>query len=283
MVGENLGKNPTSYLRPSAIASSSDLIGCLRIEVTEGVRLFPTRLHHASVAQKAAHHARELENACEHVKREEDFYWERDGTIDKAVDRFVISLDSDSDNMKVEESATAYTNNFMEGFCLLPPSPTEDRLATEEVRAVEIKLDSLPGSEAQLLRDKFGKNSGYKKMCKVAQVLEDVPVETNHNLLSEELTGSRQIHVEAELSHLFRIPRIPSVSLHNFEGHQDCDNCAMLGRGDRMELSELFVQVRQKECRARAITTGYGENVTVLRDDTKSPHSHAPNREAAQA
>ncbi|KAJ4437292.1 hypothetical protein ANN_17430 [Periplaneta americana] len=50
-----------------------------------------------------------------------------------------------------------------------------------EVRAVEIKLDSLPDPEAQLLRDKFqnvfGKNSGYKKMCKVAQVLEDVPVD----------------------------------------------------------------------------------------------------------
>ncbi|KAJ4452283.1 hypothetical protein ANN_03801 [Periplaneta americana] len=50
----------------------------------------------------------------------------------------------------------------------------------QEVRAVEIKLDSLPGSEAQVLRDKFqnvfGKNSGYKKMCKVAQVLEGVPV-----------------------------------------------------------------------------------------------------------
>ncbi|KAJ4429380.1 hypothetical protein ANN_21537 [Periplaneta americana] len=50
-----------------------------------------------------------------------------------------------------------------------------------EVRAVEIKLDSLPGSEVQVLRDKFqnvfGKNSGYKKMCKVAQVLEGVPVD----------------------------------------------------------------------------------------------------------
>ncbi|KAJ4440963.1 hypothetical protein ANN_10812 [Periplaneta americana] len=49
------------------------------------------------------------------------------------------------------------------------------------VRAVKIKLDSLPGSEVQVLRDKlfqnvFGKNSGYKKMCKVAQVLEGVPV-----------------------------------------------------------------------------------------------------------
>ncbi|KAJ4451310.1 hypothetical protein ANN_02771 [Periplaneta americana] len=64
---------------------------------------------------------------------------------------------------------------------------------------------------------------------------------TNHNLRSEELTGSRQIHVEAELPHLFRIPRIPSVSLSHFEGHQDCGNCAMLGGGDRMELSEVFV------------------------------------------
>ncbi|KAJ4427330.1 hypothetical protein ANN_24950 [Periplaneta americana] len=61
-----------------------------------------------------------------------------------------------------------------------------------------------------------------------------------NGILREELTGSRQIHVEAECSHLFRILRIPSVSLHNFEGHQDCGNCAMLGRGDRMELSELF-------------------------------------------
>ncbi|KAJ4437689.1 hypothetical protein ANN_17834 [Periplaneta americana] len=52
----------------------------------------------------------------------------RDGMIDKAVDRFVISLDSDSDdddgddNVEVEESATAHTNNFMESVCLLPPS-----------------------------------------------------------------------------------------------------------------------------------------------------------------
>ncbi|KAJ4447000.1 hypothetical protein ANN_08988 [Periplaneta americana] len=64
---------------------------------------------------------------------------------------------------------------------------------------------------------------------------------TNHDPRSEALTGARQIHVEAELPHLFRIPRIPSVSLYNFEGHQNCDNCAMLGREDRMELSELFV------------------------------------------
>ncbi|KAJ4445204.1 hypothetical protein ANN_07005 [Periplaneta americana] len=33
---------------------------------------------------------------------------------------------------------------------------------------------------------------------------------TNHNSRSEELTDSRQIHVEAELPRLFRIPRIPS-------------------------------------------------------------------------
>ncbi|KAJ4436638.1 hypothetical protein ANN_16769 [Periplaneta americana] len=64
---------------------------------------------------------------------------------------------------------------------------------------------------------------------------------TNHNPRSEELTGARQIHVEAELPHLFRISRIPSVSLHNFEAQQDCGNCAMLGRGNRTELSELFV------------------------------------------
>ncbi|KAJ4451006.1 hypothetical protein ANN_02442 [Periplaneta americana] len=40
----------------------------------------------------------------------------------------------------------------------------------------------------------------------------------NHNPRSEELTGSRQIHVEAELSHLFRIPRIPSVSFQGSPG-----------------------------------------------------------------
>ncbi|KAJ4430966.1 hypothetical protein ANN_19559 [Periplaneta americana] len=63
----------------------------------------------------------------------------RDGMIDKAVDRFVISLDSDSDDddgddnmeVEVEESATAHTNSFMEGVCLLPPSPAEFRSATE--------------------------------------------------------------------------------------------------------------------------------------------------------
>ncbi|KAJ4430969.1 hypothetical protein ANN_19562 [Periplaneta americana] len=72
-------------------------------------------------------------NACEHIKKEEDFYWERDGMIDKAVDRFVISLDSDSDDddgddnmeVEVEESATAHTNSFMEGVRLLPPSPPQ--------------------------------------------------------------------------------------------------------------------------------------------------------------
>ncbi|KAJ4438640.1 hypothetical protein ANN_14587 [Periplaneta americana] len=62
---------------------------------------------------------------------------------------------------------------------------------------------------------------------------------TNHNPRSEELTGFRQIHVEAELPHLFRIPRIPSVSPSYFEGYQDCGNCAMLGRGDRMELEVI--------------------------------------------
>ncbi|KAJ4425329.1 hypothetical protein ANN_28248 [Periplaneta americana] len=53
--------------------------------------------------------------------------------IDKAVDRFVISLDSDSDDddgddnmeVEVEESATAHTNIFIEGDCLLPPSPPQ--------------------------------------------------------------------------------------------------------------------------------------------------------------
>ncbi|KAJ4427800.1 hypothetical protein ANN_25453 [Periplaneta americana] len=34
----------------------------------------------------------------------------------------------------------------------------------------------------------------------------------------EELTGSRHIHVEAELLHLFRIPRIPSVSFQGSPG-----------------------------------------------------------------
>ncbi|KAJ4444595.1 hypothetical protein ANN_06391 [Periplaneta americana] len=46
-----------------------------------------------------------------------------------------------------------------------------------------------------------------------------------------------------EMPHLFRIPRIPSVSLYHFEGHQDCGNCAMLGRGNRMELSEILKAV----------------------------------------
>ncbi|KAJ4447818.1 hypothetical protein ANN_09826 [Periplaneta americana] len=72
-------------------------------------------------------------NACEHVKKEEDFYWERDGMIEKAVDRFIISLDSGSDDddcdnnmeVEVEESATAHTNSFMEGVCLLPSSPPQ--------------------------------------------------------------------------------------------------------------------------------------------------------------
>ncbi|KAJ4428594.1 hypothetical protein ANN_24638 [Periplaneta americana] len=41
---------------------------------------------------------------------------------------------------------------------------------------------------------------------------------TNHNPRSEEVTGSRQIYVEAELSHLFRIPRIPSVSFQGSPG-----------------------------------------------------------------
>ncbi|KAJ4445390.1 hypothetical protein ANN_07195 [Periplaneta americana] len=54
------------------------------------------------------------------------------------------------------------------------------QICGRKVRAVKIELNSLPGSEVQVLRDKFqnrfGKNSGYKKMCKVAQVLEDVPV-----------------------------------------------------------------------------------------------------------
>ncbi|KAJ4448158.1 hypothetical protein ANN_10171 [Periplaneta americana] len=63
---------------------------------------------------------------------------------------------------------------------------------------------------------------------------------TNHNPRSEKLTDPRQIHVEAELPHLFRIPRIASVSLSHFEGHQDCGNCAMLGRRDRTELSEVI-------------------------------------------
>ncbi|KAJ4446882.1 hypothetical protein ANN_13582 [Periplaneta americana] len=38
---------------------------------------------------------------------------------------------------------------------------------------------------------------------------------TNHNPRSEELTGTRQIHVETELPHLFRIPRIPSSTYSN--------------------------------------------------------------------
>ncbi|KAJ4445187.1 hypothetical protein ANN_06988 [Periplaneta americana] len=84
----------------------------------------------------------------------------------------------------------------------------------------------------------YGRNDhDFKIKCRKQKT----DVVTNHNPRSEELTGARQIHVEAELPDLFPISRIPSVSLHNFEGHQDCDNCAMLGRRDRMELSELFV------------------------------------------
>ncbi|KAJ4427812.1 Innexin inx1 [Periplaneta americana] len=41
---------------------------------------------------------------------------------------------------------------------------------------------------------------------------------TNHNTCSEDLTGSRQIHVAAELLHLFRIPRIPSISFRGSPG-----------------------------------------------------------------
>ncbi|KAJ4433883.1 hypothetical protein ANN_16196 [Periplaneta americana] len=82
---------------------------------------------------------------------------------------------------------------------------------------------------------------GFGIPKKLVRLIKMCLSETYSRVRIEELTGSRQIHVEAELSHLFRIPRIPSVSLHDFEGHQDCGTCAMLGRGDRMELSELFV------------------------------------------
>ncbi|KAJ4445601.1 hypothetical protein ANN_12283 [Periplaneta americana] len=47
------------------------------------------------------------------------------------------------------------------------------------------------------------------------RVISDI---TNHNPRSGELTGSRQIDVEAELPHLFRIPRIPSVSFRGSPG-----------------------------------------------------------------
>ncbi|PSN38063.1 hypothetical protein C0J52_16688 [Blattella germanica] len=60
-------------------------------------------------------------NVYEHVRKEEDFYWERDGMIDEAIDNFVIILEySDSDNDNDEEDTTS---NMMEGVSVLSPSP----------------------------------------------------------------------------------------------------------------------------------------------------------------
>ncbi|KAJ4437466.1 hypothetical protein ANN_17610 [Periplaneta americana] len=74
-------------------------------------------------------------------------------------------------------------DSLLSGFVNRYPSRYTERWLFKKtiwVRAVEIKLDSLPDSEVQVLRNKFqnvfGKNSGYNKMCKIAQVLEGVPV-----------------------------------------------------------------------------------------------------------
>ncbi|KAJ4443702.1 hypothetical protein ANN_05377 [Periplaneta americana] len=79
------------------------------------------------------------------------------------------------------------------------------------------------------LRENPGKNlnqnmnfTSYRKVLEINLNKEQkkkvsFPV-TNHNPRSEELKGSRQIRVEAELSHLFRFPRIPPVSFRRSPG-----------------------------------------------------------------
>ncbi|KAJ4427688.1 hypothetical protein ANN_25337 [Periplaneta americana] len=82
-------------------------------------------------------------------------------------------------NTAVQKSVVGTSLVDVEGRCPFQDEPPV--LADAEVHAVKIKLDSLPGSEVQVLRGKFqnvfGKNSGYKKMCKISQVLEGVPID----------------------------------------------------------------------------------------------------------
>ncbi|KAJ4438112.1 hypothetical protein ANN_14051 [Periplaneta americana] len=55
----------------------------------------------AAVEKVTAEH---WKNACEHVKNIEDFYWEKDGIVDKVIDNFIINLEeSDTDESDCED------------------------------------------------------------------------------------------------------------------------------------------------------------------------------------
>ncbi|KAJ4445341.1 hypothetical protein ANN_07146 [Periplaneta americana] len=86
----------------------------------------------------------------------------------------------------------------------------------------EIAISALKGSVQILRNHLYGSDNGNFKIFQHVETsrgggFHDAFV-TNHNPCSEELTGSRQIHVEAELLHLFRIPRIPSLSFRGSPG-----------------------------------------------------------------
>lgn len=69
-------------------------------------------------------------NACAHVQKVEQYYWEKDGLMDKVLDRFVINLDdldsewSEDDKDYEEDGSTiATSSDHIPGVFPLPPTP----------------------------------------------------------------------------------------------------------------------------------------------------------------
>ncbi|PSN51952.1 hypothetical protein C0J52_13947 [Blattella germanica] len=69
------------------------LKGCIRVMLTN---------HFEKALSKVT--VENWKNACDHVRKEEDFYWERDGMIDEAIDNFVINFDDSESDTDVSDN-----------------------------------------------------------------------------------------------------------------------------------------------------------------------------------
>ena len=61
--------------------------------------------------------------ACQHAKKEEDFYREKIGILDEVMDRFVINLDDTDDDgdSDEEDNEEMEDDDDLQGICILPP------------------------------------------------------------------------------------------------------------------------------------------------------------------
>ncbi|PSN51980.1 hypothetical protein C0J52_18911 [Blattella germanica] len=88
----------------SLLCASMELeISCTASEINSDIAFgIPNTINHfeETLSKVTVEKWKKKKPLCEHVRNEEDFYWERDGMTDEAIDNVVINLEeshSDSD------------------------------------------------------------------------------------------------------------------------------------------------------------------------------------------